>query len=295
MENQLVTQNERGILSVADVLEQKRAIHEILERVMIKDVHYGVIPGCAKPSLYQPGAELICMTFRLAPSFTVEEIERPGAFAYRSICNIQTANGIFLGNAVGESSTDETKYMWRAAVCDEEFNETPENMRRVLWKKGRGGEAAYQVAQVRTNPADLANTASAIAQKRSLVRATRTVTAASDVFDVNTEDLAGVADIGDDAAGNGHTPIKKPTAKKPAAPPGDALIVQGVIAAASDPKETTTGGKRYGFRIGDAWFNTFDDKMAAACKTGALVTITYTTDKYGNKIVSVEASGMASE
>jgi hypothetical protein len=294
MTNDLVVQDSRGVLNVADVIEQKRAIHEIMERVMKKDVHYGIIPGCQKPSMYQPCAELLCMTFRLAPSFIVDEIERPGEFAYRTTCNISTASGIFLGSAVGECSTSETKYMWRAAVCDEEFEATPENMRRNLWKKAdKYHQNPYQVKQVRTNPADLANTASAISQKRAFVRAVRTVTAASDVFDVNLEDLDGVADIGEqgNGASEGHAPIERPKAKaKEQQPTGEELTVTGVIEAVSSKPTSKPGSMRTSCKIGTDWYATFSDTIAATLVKGVNVTIAYKVGQYGNDIISAVVS-----
>ena len=75
--------------------------------------------------------------------------------------------GAFLGDEWGTCSSDEEKYAWRKA-WDDEWNATPVEKRRE--KKGK-----YRTLQVRTNPADVANTVLAMACKRAQVRAVRAV------------------------------------------------------------------------------------------------------------------------
>lgn len=52
---------------VAEIRKRTHMIQEVMRGVMKENTHYGVIPGTPKPSLWKPGAELLCMTFRLAP------------------------------------------------------------------------------------------------------------------------------------------------------------------------------------------------------------------------------------
>src|SRR6185369_6401125 len=63
----------------------------------------------------------------------------------------------------------------------------PENRKRVKFSKYQGKVEKKQ--QVRTNPADVANTILKMAKKRGLVDAILTVTAASDIFTQDIEDL----------------------------------------------------------------------------------------------------------
>jgi hypothetical protein len=64
-------------MTTGELSKQAHLIAAILDQVMVKDVHYGVIPGTQKPTLYQAGAEKICATFRLAPRDDVEDLSEP--------------------------------------------------------------------------------------------------------------------------------------------------------------------------------------------------------------------------
>ena len=99
----------------------------------------------------------------------------------------QSITPILLGFGLGECSSSEEKYCWRKPVCEAEWNETDEDRRREVWKKADG--KPYQLKQVRTRPSDVANTVLKMAHKRALVAMTLVVTAASDVFSQDLEDL----------------------------------------------------------------------------------------------------------
>lgn len=195
-------------LSVAALRTNIQIIAEAMRLVMKKDVHYGIVPGCKKPSLYKPGAEKIAALFRINISYEVDDLSDDDHAHYRIKCRATSATGIPLGEGLGEASSKEDKWCWRAAVCQEEFDETLPDRRRVKWKKGRS--EAYKVAQVRTEPADIANTVLKMAEKRSLVGCVRTVTGCSDIFDQDTEDMPnGMIDQPQAA------PPARPKAKKP--------------------------------------------------------------------------------
>ena len=98
-------------------------------------------------------------------------------------------SGVFVGAGIGECSSNEEKYKWRKVVCDQEFEETPLDRRREKWCKGWGNKGPYKQKQVRTEPADLANTILKMAKKRGLIDAVLTATAASDCFTQDLEDL----------------------------------------------------------------------------------------------------------
>lgn len=174
-------------LTAADVRAQVNLMQDVMQEVMQKDTHYGVIPGTKQPSLYKAGAEKIMSTFRLAADPEVDDLGRDGEVHYRVKVRILTASGNFLGAGIGECSSSEDKYAWRAAICDEEFDATPENRRRVKFAKWQG--KVEQKKQVRTNPADVSNTVLKMAKKRGLIDGVLTVTAASDLFTQDIEDL----------------------------------------------------------------------------------------------------------
>lgn len=179
-------------MSVQEISAQSLKIHHILEAVMQEDIHYGLIPGTPKKTLYQAGAEKICMTFRLAPRYEIEDLSEPSNnfYRYRAKCSLVTiSEGRFVGSAMGEASTMEEKYQWEKAVNERHWESTDPTRRRIHFKKD-----GTEVLQVQRNCADLANTVLKISCKRAFVSATKGATAASDLLDVDLDEEA-VADL----------------------------------------------------------------------------------------------------
>jgi len=177
-------------LTAVEVRSQVQLIQQVMKSVMKKDTHYGTIPGCKRPTLYKAGSEKILATFRLSIEPQVEDLSTDDVAKYRvttKVVHIPTGN--FVGMGIGCCSSDEEKYKWRRAVCDAEFDETPEDRRREKWVKGYNGKEDYKVKQVRTSVADIDNTVLKMAKKRSQIDATLTSTAASDVFEQDLEDI----------------------------------------------------------------------------------------------------------
>ena len=179
-----------GRMSVANVVQQSIVIQEVMKAVMKKDVHYGVIPGTDKPTLYKAGAEKLCLVFHLGDEYRVEDLSvGVDAIRYRVTCiGRHQQTGIEMGQGIGEASTGEEKYRWRKAVCKEEFEATPVNLRRVKYGRKSGGH--YTVEQIRTEPADVANTVLKMAAKRAKMAMVLNVLAASDAFGQDLEDLS---------------------------------------------------------------------------------------------------------
>jgi len=173
-----------GRLSASEVVQHAVVVQEVMRAVMKPEVHYGKIPGTDKPTLFQPGADVLCMTFRIAAEFSVEDLSTDDAIRYRVTCRgVHQTSGVTLGSGIGEGSTAEEKYKWRRAVNDKEFEASPPSMRRVKFAKN------YEVKQVRTEPADVANTVLKMAAKRAKIAMVLNVTAASDMFGQDLEDL----------------------------------------------------------------------------------------------------------
>ena len=190
MSGQLVTteQMPSRALTAMDMRAQVNLVQEVMQAVMKKDTHYGVIPGSKKPSLYKPGAEVLAATFRIAVSYRVEDLSTDDHVRYRvTAVGTHQTSGIVMGDGMGECSSGEEKYKWRRTVCDEEFEATPENRRRIKFGKYQG--KVEKTKQVRTEPADQANTILKMACKRAQVAMTLNVTAASDIFTQDIEDL----------------------------------------------------------------------------------------------------------
>lgn len=177
-------------LTGAEVKAHVQAIQEVMKSVMKADVHYGIIPGTKKPTLYKPGSEILLSMFHIAVEPMVEDLSTKDEARYRVTCHARTMGtpSRFLGAGVGECSSDEEKYKWRGSICKEEFEETPEDRRREVWKRGK--DKPYKVQQVRTNVADVANTILKMAKKRAQIDMTLTVTAASDCFEQDLDDMS---------------------------------------------------------------------------------------------------------
>ena len=173
---------------VAEVRQNINLIQEAMKATMKKDVHYGVIPGCQKPSLYKPGAEVIIALFKLSTDPIVTDLSKDSEIRYQVKVNITARDSSFIGSGIGECSSGEEKYMWRAAVCQEEFDATPEHLRRIKFKKNYNNPH-LEIAQVRVNPSDMANTILKMAKKRALIDAVLTATGASDIFSQDIEEL----------------------------------------------------------------------------------------------------------
>jgi len=199
-------------LTAVQIKAQVNLIQEVMKAVMEKDVHYGIIPGTPKPTLYKPGSEKILSTFRIGVDPESEDLSTADEVRYRVRAKgFDQQTGNLLGVGIGECSSNEEKYKWRRPICDEEFNEAPEDRKRVVWKRGK--EKNYQQKQIRTNPPDVANTILKMAKKRAQIDLTLTVTAASDIFDQDLEDMPDEMRESLTENGKKKDPIKEPQKK----------------------------------------------------------------------------------
>lgn len=211
MENALITQEEIP-LTPADVKHQIGLIQEIMRDAMKSGEHYGVIPGCGdKPSLLKPGAEKLNLTFRMAPDPEIIVKELSGSHRdYQVKVRMNSiVTGRFLGAGVGSASTMETKWRYRKAEqkcpkCGKEAIIRGKKEYGGGWlcftKKGgcgakfKDGDPEIENQTMgrieHDNPADYYNTCLKMAKKRALVDAVLTVTAASDIFTQDIEEMA---------------------------------------------------------------------------------------------------------
>jgi hypothetical protein len=177
-----------SILSLADVTSRINAIQTVTRNKMIEGVHYGVIPGTKKPTLYKAGSEMLLTMFGIGPRVRVEDLSNERRLKYRVIvAGVHLATERAIGEGVGECSSNEERYQWREAICEAEFDSTPESMRRVKWARKNGRH--YTINQIRTNPDDLGNTVLKMAKKRAQIDMTLTALGVSDLFNQDIEDL----------------------------------------------------------------------------------------------------------
>jgi len=200
-------------MSISGLLGQVKLIQEVMEKVMKKDEHYGTIPGTKKPTLLKPGAEKLCLTFRLDPDYQIiREVRDKDFIAYTVKCNlthIPTSQNIASG--VGSCNSKETKYRYRfidestgvpvpKKYWDAKDAGDNKEMKRSLQIPNMEGEmraskidGQWVIAKSQRiendNPWDLDNTIIKMACKRALVAATLNATAASDIFTQDLEDM----------------------------------------------------------------------------------------------------------
>lgn len=196
-------------MPVQELLGQVAVIQEVMQAVMKPDVHYGKIPGTPKPTLYKPGAEVLNLAFRLDAEYESAESWDGDHLTVKSKCTLyHVPSGDRLGSGEGMCSTKESKYAYRkgerkcpkcgaSAIIkgQEKFGGG-----WICWKRKDGCGAQFkdgdksiegQATGRIPNPdlADQYNTILKMANKRSLVAATLNVTAASDMFTQDLEDI----------------------------------------------------------------------------------------------------------
>lgn len=205
-------------MTAIEMKAQVQRIQQVMRAVMKDKVHYGIVPGTPKPSLWKAGAEVLCATFRIADSYRVEDLSDDRRIRYRVTCvGTHQTTGIVLGEGLGTASSDEEKYQWRDAVCDEEYDEALVDQRRAKWQRGRQNDPPYKRLQIRTDPANAENTVLKMACKRAKIAMTLNCTGASDIFSQDLEDLPASANTGGDdaAAGAGEGSAQPATRGRP--------------------------------------------------------------------------------
>ncbi len=191
---EVVTVDESLPVTVDELKNQIKVIKKVMEGVMIEDVHYGVIPGTKKKSLYKAGSETLLTTFRIGVEPIVEDLSTATEFRYRvKARGFHIPTGRTIGYGLGEASTDETKYAWEKCT-EKAWDKTDPSQRRIIygWKWGQrtGEKIDTETKQIRVNAADKSNTVLKMAKKRSQVDFCLTALAASDMFAQDLEDDA---------------------------------------------------------------------------------------------------------
>lgn len=229
-------ETERHDLSASDVTEQVQLIQHVLDEVMQEEIHYGIIKGTNKPTLFKAGAEKLGVTFRLAPTYDRQRYDLEGGHReYEVKCTlVHISTGQIFGEGLGLCTTMEKRYRWRTAkeatgidVPGRYWKDRdPQLLRDTLHKKGiltpemdadvgvtkRDGQ--WQIALLRRieNPdlADVYNTILKMAKKRAHTDAILTALAASDIFAQDLEDFADPSDHSEEKPHAGATPSRHP-------------------------------------------------------------------------------------
>jgi hypothetical protein len=197
-------------LSVEDLLAQVQKIQALMTKVMREGEHYGVIPGTNKPTLLKPGAEKLCLLFRLDPQYHSVESVDGRHLTVKSMCTLwHIPTGQRMGSGEGSCSTKEAKYAYRRAVRACPVCGSTGTIIKgragfgggwLCWDKRGGCGAKFKDGDpaIERQPLgrvanedlpDSFNTILKMSNKRALVAAVLNVTAASDIFTQDLEDL----------------------------------------------------------------------------------------------------------
>lgn len=180
-----VVQYQGGEIATAEqVVAHVHRVQEIMRSVMKQEVHYGIIPGTKKNTLYKPGAEVLCVAFRIAPTYAVVEDRFDDGVRYRVTCSgVHQGTGRVVADGLGSCSSMEVKYKWCKAYPSE-YDEAPVDRRRVVQGKD------WSTKQVRVETADIENTLLKMACKRALIAMVLNGLAVSDIFAQDFDELS---------------------------------------------------------------------------------------------------------
>src|SRR5437660_6158889 len=94
-------------IAIDALVERVNLLKELMKRCMVEGQHHGTIPGTKKPSLWKPGAELICTLFQLGTRYPKDSIriERDnGHFLFTLTCELyHIPSGRVVGEGVGDA------------------------------------------------------------------------------------------------------------------------------------------------------------------------------------------------
>ena len=152
--NTLTIIDNANIEAVQATLNKIVQFQSIVKNTLKKNLDYGIIPRCNKPSLLKPGAEKITMLLGLQTKFEIvsqqSDVEN-GFFRYQIKCTLLKNNEI-LTEGFGSANTKESKY-------------------------------------IKQNPFTIDNTILKMAKKRALVDAVLLVASLSEIFTQDIEDI----------------------------------------------------------------------------------------------------------
>ncbi|KKK60242.1 hypothetical protein LCGC14_3026330, partial [marine sediment metagenome] len=192
---------------LAQLVSGRDRVELIKTTLMKEDVHFGTIPGTQKPTLLQPGAQLLGMVFGLRATFVQEVEYGDGVTApdirCRSLCELHLGDtsGPIVGTGNGAANTWEAKHRWRRGdracpSCGVEGAIIRSKYGNKGWhcydkKGGCGADFVKSDPQImdqhvgdveNANPHDLENTVIKVAEKRAFVGAMLRTTASSGTF-----------------------------------------------------------------------------------------------------------------
>jgi len=173
-------------LTADDLVQQTQKILQIKEKAMKEGVHYGIIPGTKKPSLWKPGSEKLCRAFKLTPQFETTSRDDPNRTINWRKWDYNERKEIE-GTTMGYIEYDSRCTLIHILTGE-------------VWVKNVSASCNNFESKYRSlNPYDVKNTVEKMSEKRALVAAVLIGTAASDIFTQDLEDLPQLLDVDDEA------------------------------------------------------------------------------------------------
>jgi hypothetical protein len=189
--NDIVQYHGTAIATASEVVAQTLRVQEVMKAVMKPDIHYGVIPGTKKNTLYKPGAEILAATFHIAPTYEVVEDRFDDGVRYRVTCiGVHQGTGVVVAHGLGSCSSMEEKYKWRRTYSAKEFEAASVDRKRIEYGWDKQKRAECEIKQIRVETADIENTLLKMACKRAFIAMVLSAVGASDVFAQDLEDLS---------------------------------------------------------------------------------------------------------
>lgn len=200
-------------------------LRQVQKELMQDGVHYGMVPGTEKPTLFKPGAEFLCSLYRLVADVQMTLVEGDGdespRLRYDAVCYLRvgTLEGAVVAVGHGTANSWEPKYRWRkkraeltCPACGSAGTlikgRAESKLKGRWWDGPRDGgcgetfdaddEAITRQPRGSTvtenpDPLGLANTLLKMAEKRAYVDATLRGTATSSLFTQDVDDRDEVA------------------------------------------------------------------------------------------------------
>lgn len=178
------------------IVAQVKAIREVMRNIMKAGEDYGTVPGTDKPVLMKAGAEKLAFYFRLGLKYDVQIQDLPGGHknvvVRAEVRSLRT--GELLGEGVGSCSTLESKYRYRfedVGPVPKEYwaCKDPSALGEPDLLVRKKGSEWRLFRRLETEPADFYNTVLKMAKKRAYVDAILSVTAASELFTQDIEEI----------------------------------------------------------------------------------------------------------
>ena len=183
---------------ITEAVNMRNALNRLFEGLLEMGKDYDRIPGTDKPTLLKPGAEILCLVFKLAQGqaevLDKSEDWEKGIFSYTvGQPLIHKETGVLMAYGTGAANSMEKKHRYRS----QDVNGT-------------------KVQIENPDPADLQNTLIKMAKKRALVDAVLAATGASRFFTQDMEEFGALTGQFEKASSNQIGFIKKLFGNTPA-------------------------------------------------------------------------------